>query len=305
MRIEQLYYLTEVAKTKSINLTAEHIYVSQPSISEAIQKLEKELGVTLLNRSPQGVYLTEDGEKVVKRAREILKIVDELKSDLKSNETKTSLLKGSLLISYAPLINVSIIQKALSDFSKTYPKVNITLKEQLVEKLMLNIKDGKADLGLILIPDELLISGKLSKIDINNEFHFERLFNDKLVVGIGKTSPLSKRKFITIKQILKYPLAIYQTDNEDTWLMRLLKRYGEPKSLFKCDSNKLFKKLIIEGMAAGFFAKSTLIEDISYKEILYIPIRNNVQLSCGWIRSNNYPFSEAAQEFVKVLKSYC
>lgn len=306
MRLEQLYYLTEVAKTKSISLTAEQIYVSQPSISEAIHKLEKELGVVLLNRSSQGVCLTEDGEKVVEKSREILKTIDGLKSAFKAQATNSPMLKGPLCISSTPIINAGILQKVLIAFSRDYPSINLTVKEKLPEKVLLDVNMHQADLGLIVIPDEILKSGVLrEKANDNHEIYFERLFHDRLVVGVGKSSPLKDRKSISLKQLLEFPIAIREDENiEDNWHYKLLKQYGKPKKLLLLDSPRLFNKAIVEGIAMGFFSKSFLKEFCISKDIIPIPISNNIQLSCGWIRSNSHPFSNTAQEFVKVLKSF-
>ncbi|TEB10320.1 LysR family transcriptional regulator [Pelotomaculum propionicicum] len=298
MRLEQLYYLTEVAKTKSISLTAEQIYVSQPSISEAIHKLEKELGVTLLTRSTQGVCLTEDGEEVVKKSREILKLVEDLKLGFKACEPKTPTLRGNLRISSSPVICAGILQKVLITFSRNYPDVNITVKEKLPEKVILDVNTGKADLGLIVIPDGFSTSCEWAEI------YFERLFYDKLVIGAGKSSPLSKRKSISLKQLLKYPVAIHQgEDINENWHVKLLKKYGEPKKILKLENPKLFYKVIIEGIAIGFFSKSFLKNFYLLEDIISIPISNTIQLSYGWVRSNTHPFLATAQEFVKVLKS--
>lgn len=305
MRIEQLYYLSEIAKTKSINLTAEQIYVSQPSISEAIQKLEKELGVVLLYRSSQGVILTDDGQKVVKRAREILKILEDLKLELSQQSPNNLKLKGSLLISYVPILNFSFLDKSFSTFIEDYPDVNIIIKEQRPGKLISDIKAGKTDLGIIMIPDLLPENSELWDIRANKKILFEKLYTDKLIVGIGKTSSLATKKYITIKQLLKHPIAIYVSDQEENWLLNYLNQNGKPQRLLMCESSKIYKKLIIEGSAAGFFSKSTLKEDPLYKEIIPLPIKNCLQLSFGWIRLNDHPFTQAAQEFIRIMKTYC
>ena len=71
IRIDHLYYLVDIAKTKSITLSAEHLFISQQGLSQAIQKLEADLNVALLRRSRQGVSLTEAGNMAVEKARKL------------------------------------------------------------------------------------------------------------------------------------------------------------------------------------------------------------------------------------------
>jgi LysR family transcriptional activator of glutamate synthase operon len=109
MRTEELYYLIDLAKTKSINRTAERVHISQPAISKSLNKLEAELGVKLFFRSYQGVYLTEAGELVVEMAHEILNTIDKYKVKLNAFLDESSLLSENLSISAVPAISNGIL----------------------------------------------------------------------------------------------------------------------------------------------------------------------------------------------------
>src|SRR5665648_689657 len=129
MRLEQLYYLCEIAKNKSISYTAELVHVSQPALSNAIHKLEAELGVKLLNRLRQGVYLTEEGKKVVKTATEILANIQHLEYDLALSKVKKQNQVGNLTLHTTQQLANTILTKVLMDFYKKYPHIRINIKE--------------------------------------------------------------------------------------------------------------------------------------------------------------------------------
>lgn len=294
MRLEQLYYLVEIAKANSITLAAERIYVTQQSISEAIQKFEKELGVTLLNRSRQGVYLTEAGKEVVTKARIILKNIEELKSQFSAKPE----LSGSLAIYAVPIISTFMLHGVLATFHKSHPKVHIVLKEIGTTELLQNIGAGEGDLGLVLIPDEFLESDKMATYEI----HFQKLFSNKLFACVGKSSPLSSKWCISIAELLKFPLVLYE---EKSFNRAILEKFGKLNIFMITNSMEALRKTITNGLAVGF------VDGIFFKESLYfnkeeltiISIKEDIKVSFGWIKSKNRQLSVVAKEFLKTLKN--
>jgi len=299
VRMEELYYLVDLSKTKSINRTAERIHVSQPAISKSLNKLEDELGVKLFSRSHQGVYLTEAGEIAVEMANEIIKNIDDYKSKLKIYSDKSSMLPENLSVYAVPAISNGILLDILTDFCKAFPNVNVTEKDLEVPNILEDVKVGKADLGIIRIVDGLF------EID-ENEFYMEKLFHDKLVVCTRKSSSLSKRKSISLKELVKYPIILYYSDS---FIKHFLKETANAKVTLNSNNFSIFKKTVMEGLAAGiiteFMATSALKQEFDSQEIIRIPISDNIKIGYGWVRSKKYPFSIAAQEFVKILKSRC
>lgn len=305
MRLEQLQYLTEVAKTGSINLTAERIYVCQPTITESIKKMEKELGVTVLKRSYRGVSLTEAGEKVLKAAEQMLEIYNTLDAELDLfRDNKSAQLTGSLSVYATPGISNSILPVVLNVFSKRYPKVKTIAKESDILNVLDAIRDGQADLAVVTIVEHLLVTNNLSKL-ISDNMYFEKLFYTDLCILVSSSSELASRKSIGMKELLKYPLVFYSSHVADWWL-DIFENYGKPNIYLKSNSSELFMDAIKENRAIGFgaelFSKYILKDN---KEIVSIPIKEDIKWIFGWVRPKHSQFSQAAQEFIKVLKSLC
>jgi len=155
MHIDQLYYLVEVAKNKSFTLTAERIFVSQPTLSESLKNLEKELGVTLFHRRHQGVLLTEVGETTVKTAIQVLSLIENLKDDVRiSKEIKP--LTGSMVLYTIPSLNHTILPEVLGRFYKINPEVIITVVEARLNEIVSEIEKGQGDLGLVITTTPML-----------------------------------------------------------------------------------------------------------------------------------------------------
>src|SRR5690625_3230987 len=120
MRLDQLIYLVEIDRFKSISLAAEKLYVSQPTVSQAINSLEIELGKKLFNRSRSGTIPTEYGEEIIEKAKEILFIVNDIKESSLSN---FKLLTGNITIKGVPGFYTSLLSSALVSFKKKFPGI--------------------------------------------------------------------------------------------------------------------------------------------------------------------------------------
>ena len=122
MRLEQLEYLCEIAKRKSMNLASSKLFVSQQTLSTAIKNLEKELDCKLLERTYHGVFPTEIGQELIDISQDMLMRLDQLK--LKIAAQNNTQLSGELSVAIEPGINMLIMPKVVSHFYKYYPNIN-------------------------------------------------------------------------------------------------------------------------------------------------------------------------------------
>lgn len=309
MRIEQLQYLVEVAEVGSINLTAQKNYLSQQSLSDAIRKLEKEFDTELLKRSYNGVHLTDKGKLFVEKAKVILNNIEELKKEFQSNKTsEVSPLKGNLkiIISALPLMDNTLLYNALALFNKKHPEVNIIIGESDFQNAISSVSTNNANIGIITTTEKLLTGDDpLSIRDINNKVIFEVLYSDKVVMCVGKMLPLANRKSISFKEAIKYPLIVYQPNNNETsdnsWYINRLKAFGNIKKFILTSSSDIYRETIVKGNAIGYSSFSYLEANPSFKnEINVLSISGYSNLTCGWIRPKNYNLSESAKEFINL-----
>ena len=177
MRLEQLIYLIDVAKTNSITIAAERNYVTQQNISEAIAKLENELEVTLLYRSHKGCSLTEAGVEAVKGAKIIIDNVENLKSTLKPYSNNNSKVRGDLSINSIPAVmRKKFLAEILLEFGNKYPDVVLSVNENNNIDIIRNVISEKIDIGLIAMVNGLLESNNITETEFNNNIYFETLY---------------------------------------------------------------------------------------------------------------------------------
>lgn len=159
MELRHLRYFVAVAEELNITRAAERLHVSQPPLSRQIRDLEEELGVVLLERSPQRVVLTHKGAVFLKDARAVLKLADEAVQRVQSEPGG---MKGDLRIGYSPNPTIELLPKALKAFHKTTPGVRTLLHDAASDELLAALLAGTMDvlLGVAFAPKVAAAQGR-------------------------------------------------------------------------------------------------------------------------------------------------
>lgn len=155
MEIHQLRYFVAVAEEGSFSHAAEREHVSQPSLSQQIQKLEAELNQQLFDRLPRSVVLTEAGRCLLDYARKILTEIGDARRCVAALENEVA---GRLAVGVIPSIALYVLPRLIGNFQGTYPKVTFELFEDTTDKLAHRLEDGTLDLVLASASDEHLQS---------------------------------------------------------------------------------------------------------------------------------------------------
>jgi LysR family hydrogen peroxide-inducible transcriptional activator len=151
MTITQLYYVLAVAENQNFTKAAEKCFVTQPTLSMQIQKLEDQLDVQIFDRSKKPIELTEVGKKIVKQARNIVNesyriqdIVDQQKG----------FIGGEFKLGIIPTVMPTLLPMFLKSFIKKHPKVKLKIEELTTEEIITRIKDGHLDAAIAATPLE-------------------------------------------------------------------------------------------------------------------------------------------------------
>ncbi|MDQ0971605.1 LysR family transcriptional activator of glutamate synthase operon [Neobacillus niacini] len=293
MNIEQLEYVVEVAKTKSISIASENLKISQSGISRSISNLENELGMKLFNRSKSGTLLTEDGEKIVKIAFEIVSKLQLLKEEAQEITTN---IHGKLKISSSPSV-MTLLLKVIPLFKKDYPGVKLEITEQPENEIIDDIRNNRIDIGLVYINEN---------IQNSNDLKYGTLVSGKLNVCVNKNSPLSLHHTLSPTEILDQPLAMFNGVNMKKFIEQFFNDYGEMEVLFMSNNSETVKRAVVDGIAITFIIDLALNDDIYVKNgsIVLIPLIDCgfTTIPFGWIRLNNQYFSYLEREFIKYLQ---
>ncbi len=152
MTITQLQYVLAVAEYKNFTLAAEKSFVTQPTLSMQVQKLEDELDVLIFDRSKKPISITEAGTKIVEQAKNIVNEAERIKDIV---DQEKGFIGGEYTLGIIPTVMPTLLPMFLKAFINKYPKVNLIIKEQSTESLIRNLQDGHLDAGIAATPLEI------------------------------------------------------------------------------------------------------------------------------------------------------
>jgi LysR family transcriptional regulator, hydrogen peroxide-inducible genes activator len=152
LKLKDLRYLVAVADTRHFGRAAERCYVSQPTLSAQLKKLEEYLGVQLIERQPRRVALTEAGAEIVARAREMLQASEEVLTLARSHRDP---LAGKLRVGLIPTIGPYLLPQVAPAARKALPRLTLLLYEYRTETLLEKLRTGELDVGVLALPVDL------------------------------------------------------------------------------------------------------------------------------------------------------
>lgn len=191
MEIHQLRYFAKVAELGNFTRAAEACFVSQPSLSQQIIKLEQELGQPLLERLGRTVRLTKAGEILKPRADQILALLDDAKSRITDDPDG-----GHLSIAAIPTVAPYFLPHVLQEFSHECPGAHLEVVEEVTRDALAHCHAGEVDLAIVALP----VQGE--------HLHVEPLFSEELLLVMPAGHPLDSHARITLKDLAQQPFVL-------------------------------------------------------------------------------------------------
>lgn len=152
MTITQLLYTIAVAEHKNFTLAAEKSFVTQPTLSMQIQKLEEELGVQIFDRSTKPIQLTSIGEVIVQQARKIIGESNRIKDII---DQEKGFIGGDFKVGIIPTVTPTLLPMFIKSFINKYPKVHLIIEEYTTEEIIIRLNNGSLDCGIVATPLEI------------------------------------------------------------------------------------------------------------------------------------------------------
>jgi LysR family transcriptional regulator, hydrogen peroxide-inducible genes activator len=186
MTLTQLEYIVALDTHRHFALAAEHCFVTQPTLSMQIQKLEDELGVKIFDRTKQPVIPTEIGTLILTQTRITLREAQMVKQII--NDQKDAL-SGELRIGIIPTLAPYVLPPLYKSMKEKYPELNLIIKESITEDVIDELKNNRLDCGLVVTP--------LNDPSIKED----ALFYEELFVYVSKKNALSDKKYVLANEI--------------------------------------------------------------------------------------------------------
>lgn len=177
MNLRDLRYLVAVGEHRHFGRAAEACFVSQPTLSTQVKKLERELGVELVERTPGKVMLTAVGEQVVARARVMLDEAASIQSIARRAQDPRA---GTLRMGLFPTLAPYLLPHVVPPIHERFPNLELLLVEEKTEVVLQQLTAGRLDVGVLAVP-------------VDARLHQEDLFREDFLLAVPRTHPLAER----------------------------------------------------------------------------------------------------------------
>lgn len=297
MRIEQLMYLADIAKTKSFSKTAQNFYITQQGASDAIKKLEKEFNVILFNRTKQGVFLTEIGQAFVETAQEMISLYHTLEDKAEAYRATTlAALDGEVSVLAHPRI-FQLLPPVIRLFRNHCPNARLRISESQSNEILEQVLAGAVPLGLVTLPEKTWRSPANPYANYSDQLIFEHLLVDDMVVCMSSTSPLKSARTLSSADLSQTPLVAYNTG--------LFGEAGNPNDvIFTSNNLETHKKLVAQNLAVDVMLRleyeKQYGDDPLFVAIPFVYDRVTITL----ITKTGILLSPEAQYFAKLIRQF-
>jgi DNA-binding transcriptional LysR family regulator len=286
MDIDALQAFVAVAENQSFSQAAEHLFLTQPAISKRVASLEAELDTRLFDRIGRKVELTESGQALLPRARNILMDIEDSRRAISNLSGKIG---GKLRIGTSHHIGLHRLPPVLRSFTRQYPEVELDLHFMDSEEACRAVEHGDLELGIVTLP---LVTPE--------DLHIHFIWPDPLAIVVEKHHPLTKQQHITLTELAKEP-AILPTHG--TYTREIIEKTIAPEKLqlnIRLATNYLetIKMMVSIGLGWSVLPSSMLNKDLVTLSISGLHLER--KLGAVWHQSRT--LSNSAQAMLSQLQ---
>ncbi len=193
MELYQLEYFVAVAQEGSFTRAARRCLVTQPTLSQQIQKLERELGQPLFQRLGRRVELTEAGRVLYEKAQHILQLAQQAQHEV---EEVSGQGMGRVIVGAIPTMAPYLLPELVQRFQQEYPQAELAIEEDLTDHLLTRCAQGELDLAIMALPVK------------HDQLNMEPLWSEPLLLAVPKDHPLATKSKVTVRDLAKEPFIL-------------------------------------------------------------------------------------------------
>ncbi|HRN63020.1 MAG TPA: DNA-binding transcriptional regulator OxyR [Luteimonas sp.] len=186
MNLRDLKYLIAVADHRHFGRAAAASFVSQPTLSTQIRKLEDELGVSLVERAPRKVMLTPIGAEIVERARRVVAEIEQMKEAARRSQKPEA---GTVRLGIFPTLGPYLLPHVVPGIRERFPDLQLLLVEEKSDELLARLRDGRLDAAILALPVH------------DDQLHHEYLFEEPFLLAVPEQHPLAKRQALGLDDL--------------------------------------------------------------------------------------------------------
>lgn len=297
MRIQQLEYLERIVESGSINEAAKRLFLTQPSLSNAVKELENEMGIQIFQRSSGGISLTAEGREFMTYSKQILDQVNLMNERYKNGQQR----KQSFSVSaqhYAFVVH-AFVELIKSVNANEY---QFTLRETETQNIFNDLAQFKSELGILYTNGfNQKIMQRLFK---ENNLVFTPLFVAKPHIFVSRYNPLTSKSSVDLSDLEDYPYLSYEQGEVNSFYFseEILSTLSHKKSIKVSDRATIFNLMV--GLNGYTISSGIISSKLNDDKIVAIPLNVDDDITMGWLKHRQVELSPLAERYLTMLKEH-
>lgn len=297
MTLQQLRYVVTVAETGNITEAAKRLFVSQPSLTNAIRELEKEMQISIFVRTNKGVTVSNEGDLFLSYARQVLEQTSLLEEKFLNKKEQSPRFSVSCQhYSFAVNAFVDVIREFGGE------KYDFTLRETQTHEIIEDVSRLKSEIGILYTSpknEEVIL-----KLVRQYGLVFEELFVAKPHVFISAEHPLAAKSIVTLEDLEPYPYLSFEQGEYNSFYFseEILSTLDHSKNIKVRDRATLFNLVI--GLHGYTVSSGVISQELNGENIIAKPLDVDECMRIGTIRQKDMPLSRYAAAYMEYLKNH-
>ena len=302
MTLQQIMYAIAISDFGSMNKAAESLFISQPTLTNAVRELEAEVGITIFKRSGRGTVLTSEGEEFLVYARQLYQQY-ELINEKYTDPTNIKRRFGVSSQHY------SFAVKAFVETVKQFDmqKYEFAMREEKTIDVINDVSSLKSEIGILYLNEfnEQIINKMLRE----NDLEFHKLIECTAYVYIWKNHPLAKNKSISFSELADYPCLSFEQGEKGSFYFseEILSTNEYPRMIKATDRSTMLNLMV--GLNGYTLCSGIICEELNGSDFTAVPFGSdadnpNQTMKIGYIVKKSGPISGIAEVYINELTKY-
>ena len=300
MTLSQIFYAITISEQGSFNKASEVLYISQPSLTEAIKELEKELHITIFNRSGRGVTLTSDGRDFISYARELYQQYNNIMEKYGENgRRKKKFAVSTQHYSFAVKSFVELVKKLNID------EYEFAIREQQTQQVIEDVSTLNSEIGILYLSD--FNAALMSKVLRSSGVEFYKLIECDAYVYLWKGHPLAHHQSIGFDELAQYPCLSFEQGGSGSlyFAEEILTGFPYPRTIKATDRATMLNLMI--GLNGYTLCSGIICEELNGSDYIAVPYEPDEahpseKMVIGYITKKKMMLSVVGQLYIDELK---
>lgn len=295
MTLKQILYVRAVSKAGSIGKAAEALFISQSSLSESIQNLEREYDMVLFERTSRGISLTRQGEEFLKDTQLLSNIYQDLDDKYKNRKSER---EHFCVSSLHHVSGIDAFEHIVSQPKNQ--KYHLGYFEGNMDQVLQDEETNRSDVGVLFFTSDS--RSTIIKACNRRNIFFQHMKYDLLHIYVHKTHPLAGRGSVTLAEIQQHPFISYEECHPSSARFTPTRRQWDPQQQIISVSDRAMAYSVLALGSAYVTGSGYLTQEDCRRSLVTAPITDLGQIEIGYICNPARALSELALEYIEWLK---